>query len=129
MAGLLRDVHIFCLPSTYREGLPKAILEAMAAGRPVVTTDVPGCREAVLDGVTGLIVRPAVPETLAAALERLITDRDLRARMGAAGRQRVEDLYSDAVICAATLKIYESQAPARAWPRINSQSKAANGSA
>ena len=79
VAGLLAGVHIFCLPSTYREGLPKAVLEAMAAGKPVVATDIPGCREAVVDGETGFLVPPRAPKALAAALERLISSPELRA--------------------------------------------------
>lgn len=113
VAGLLAGVHIFCLPSTYREGLPKAVLEAMAAGKPVVATDIPGCREAVVDGETGFLVPPRAPKTLAAALERLISSPELRARMGAAGRRRVEENFSDAIICEATLKVYEDLVPAR----------------
>jgi glycosyltransferase involved in cell wall biosynthesis len=113
VAALLAGVHIFCLPSTYREGLPKAVLEAMSSGKPVVATDIPGCREAVVDGETGFLVPPRTPEALAAALERLIADPALRARMGAAGRRRVEENFSDAIICAATLKVYDSLIPAR----------------
>ncbi len=113
VAGLLAGVHIFCLPSTYREGLPKAVLEAMAAGKPVVTTDIPGCREAVVDGETGFLVPPGNPLALAEALERLISSPELRARLGAAGRRRVEENFSDTIICAATLKVYEDLVPAR----------------
>ena len=113
MPALLAGAHIFCLPSTYREGLPKAVLEAMAAGRPVAATDIPGCREAVVDGETGFLIPPRDPLALAAALARLIDDPALRARLGAAGRRRVEENYSDARICAATLKVYETLVPAR----------------
>jgi len=113
VAGLLAGVHIFCLPSTYREGLPKAVLEAMAAGKPVVATDIPGCREAVVDGETGFLVPPGNPLVLAEALGKLIDSPELRARMGAAGRRRVEENFSDAIICAATLKVYEDLVPAR----------------
>ncbi len=108
MAGLLKQVHIFTLPSTYREGLPKAVLEAMAAGRPVVATDIPGCREAVVDGETGLLVPPHNPVALAEALGKLISDPALRARFGAAGRVRVEQNFSDEIVCQKTMAIYES---------------------
>ena len=107
MAGLLRQTHIFTLPSTYREGLPKAVLEAMAAGLPVVATNIPGCREAVIDNETGLLVPPRNPAALAEALSRLIADPALRARLGAAGRQRVLDNFSDAIVCEKTMEIYE----------------------
>lgn len=108
MAGLLRQVHIFTLPSTYREGLPKAVLEAMAAGRPVVATNIPGCREAVVDGETGFLVPPHDPAALAESLGRLIADPALRARFGAAGRMRAEQNFSDEIVCQKTMAIYES---------------------
>ena len=108
MAGLLRQTHIFTLPSTYREGLPKAVLEAMAAGRPVVATDIPGCREAVVDNETGFLVPPHTPAALAEALARLIADPALRARLGAAGRQRVLENFSDEIVCQKTMEIYET---------------------
>lgn len=111
IAGLLASCHIACQPSTYREGLPKSALEAMAAGKPLVATDIPGCREAVVDNVTGLLVPPRDPLALAGALARLIGSPALRARFGAAGRARVEQNFSDAIICAKTLAVYDRLAP------------------
>jgi glycosyltransferase involved in cell wall biosynthesis len=113
IAGLLESAHIACQPSSYREGLPKSALEAMAAGKPLVATDIPGCREAVVDGQTGILIPPRDAQALAAALERLINDPTLRARMGAAGRARVEQNFSDAIICGKTLAVYESLVPNR----------------
>jgi glycosyltransferase involved in cell wall biosynthesis len=99
--GETRDVRpflaastIFVLPSWYREGLPRSILEAMATGRAVVTTDAPGCRDAVVDGETGLLVPVRDPASLAAALLRLAEDRALVVRMGAASRRRAERHYA-----------------------------------
>ena len=111
VADLLRGVHIACQPSTYREGLPKSALEAMASGKPLVATDMPGCREAVVDGETGFLVPPGDPAALAAALERLIGDAALRARFGAAARRRAEENFSDAIICAQTLSVYDAMVP------------------
>ena len=108
MAGLLRQVHIFTLPSIYREGLPKAVLEAMAAGLPVVATNIPGCREAVIDNETGFLVPPRDPAALAEALGKLIADPGLRARLGAAGRKRVLENFSDEIVCQKTLAIYDA---------------------
>lgn len=94
--GRLEDVRpalaacsVFVLPS-HREGMPKAVLEAMATGRAVVTCDVPGCRETIVDGESGLLVPPAAPAALAVALERFLDDRGLASRMGAAARARAE---------------------------------------
>lgn len=72
----------YVLPSYYREGIPHSILEAMAVGRPIITTDCPGCRETVQDGVNGILVRPRNVEDLADAFCRLTEDAALRERMG-----------------------------------------------
>jgi len=108
IAQLLRDAHIACQPSAYREGLPKSALEAMASGKPLVATDIPGCREAVVDGETGFLVPPKNPIALAAALQKLIESPELRARMGRAGRRRAEQYFSDSIICHETLLVYEA---------------------
>jgi glycosyltransferase involved in cell wall biosynthesis len=84
-----RDAHIAVVPSRGGEGLPKALLEAASCGRPLVVTDVPGCRHFVRDGVEGLIVPPEDPVALANAIVRLARDPELRRRMGAAARARV----------------------------------------
>ncbi len=111
ISSLLAAAHIACQPSTYREGLPKSALEAMAAGKPLVATDIAGLREAVVHEQTGLLVPPGNPPALAAALHRLIADPTLRARMGAAGRERAEQNFADAIICAQTLLVYDSLIP------------------
>ena len=89
---------IFCLPSLY-EGFPLAILEAMAAGLPVVSTTVSGIPEAVADGRTGLLVPPEKATALAGALDRLASDEALRRELGEAGRRRVADEFSIDRIC------------------------------
>jgi len=103
---VLAASHIVCLPS-YREGLPKSLLEAAASGRPIVTTDVPGCREAVIDGDTGMLVPPRDSLALANALEKLIMDRDLRIRMGRRARQVCEEQFGIDSVVTRTLKLYE----------------------
>jgi glycosyltransferase involved in cell wall biosynthesis len=107
MPAVLGAAHIACLPS-YREGLPKSLLEAMAAGLPIVTTDVPGCRAAVSDGDNGLLVPARDAEALARALERLIGDGKLRRQLGAAGRRRAEARFSSPNIVAQTLETYST---------------------
>lgn len=106
MPKVLAEADIVCLPS-YREGLPKALLEGMAAGLPCVTTDVPGCREAVSDGDNGLLVPARNPEALAEALSKLINDSALRHRMGDKGRNRALSEFSSMIICQQTLRVYE----------------------
>ncbi len=104
---LLEQASIACLPS-YREGLPKALLEAMAAGLPCVTTDVPGCREAVAHGDNGLLVPAGDAAELANALKVLIQDSGLRQKMGRRGRERVEREFSSEIIIGQTLALYEA---------------------
>src|SRR5207253_6534016 len=81
-----RRAAIAVLPSTYGEGVPKALLEAAACGRPLIVADVPGCREAVRNGETGILVPPHDVEALAEAIAELAPDPQRRARMGRAGR-------------------------------------------
>lgn len=106
MPAVLAETNIVCLPS-YREGLPKALLEAMAAGLPCVTTDVPGCREAVHDGENGWLVPPRDSAALAQALLRLIQDPGLCRQMGLRGSERVLAEFSSSLICRQTLKVYQ----------------------
>ncbi len=89
VAGFYAQSHIVTLPS-YREGLPKSLIEAAACGRPVVTTDVPGCRDVIEPDVSGLLVPARDARALADAVGRLAADEGLRVRMGAAGRALAE---------------------------------------
>lgn len=97
--------HIVCLPS-YREGVPRVLIEAAACRRPLVTTDTPGCREIVKDGVNGLLVPPRDALALADALRQLISNPQLRQEMGARGRRIVEEEYSAEKVVAETLAVY-----------------------
>jgi glycosyltransferase involved in cell wall biosynthesis len=107
MAAVWRDAHIAVLPS-YREGLPKALLEAAACARAIVATDVPGCREIARDGVNALLVPPRNAHALAVAIEKLAGDAALRARFGAAGREIVVNEYAEAIVVRETLGLYRS---------------------
>ena len=91
-----RHADIFVLPARSREGMPRALLEAAACARPLVVTDVPGCRHFVRDGVEGFIVPPEDAEALADALERLARDPELRLRMGEAARLRLLHGFTEA---------------------------------
>jgi glycosyltransferase involved in cell wall biosynthesis len=93
----LRAMDLFVLPSLY-EGMPLSILEAMGAALPVVATAVDGTPEAVVDGETGYLVPPADPTALAVAVNRLLGDRDLAARMGRNGRARAQEHFSETAL-------------------------------
>lgn len=93
----IAESSIYVLPS-YREGTPRTVLEAMAMGRPIITTDAPGCRETVIDGYNGYLVPVKAVEELAAAMERFIVNPELIIEMGKASRQLVEEKFDvDAV--------------------------------
>ena len=107
MEVVLAAASVVCLPSTYGEGVPKILLEAAASGRPIVTTDLPGCRETVRDGVTGVLTRPGDVNGIADALRGLLEDPGLRRRMGEAGRKLAEERFDDLNIARQTLRVYE----------------------
>jgi glycosyltransferase involved in cell wall biosynthesis len=105
MVSVFSKAHIVCLPS-YREGLPKALLEAAACGKPIVATDVPGCREIVRAGVNGFLVPARDSDTLAEALRNLIDNKVLREQMGSNGREMVLNEFSEEKIIAETMLVY-----------------------
>jgi glycosyltransferase involved in cell wall biosynthesis len=105
MPQVLAQCHIVCLPS-YREGLPKSLLEAASCGRPIVTTDVPGCREIVSNGENGYLVEARNASALASRLSTLIADPKLRQQMGQNGRERVLSEFTQEKIVAQVLDIY-----------------------
>ena len=112
MAALFRSVDVVALPS-YREGLPKGLIEASASGCALVTTDVPGCREVVRAGVDGLLVPARDPAALADAIARLQDDPGLRCRLADAGRARALEAFDERVVIARTLSVYDELAPAK----------------
>lgn len=106
MPAVLHAAHIACLPSSYGEGVPKSLLEAAACGLPIVTTDAPGCREVVRDGVNGLLVPVRDAAVLADALRKLIDDPALRRRMGEQSRRMAEAEFGQETVVAQTLAVY-----------------------
>jgi len=105
MEEVFKQSSIVVLPS-YREGLPKALLEAAAAGRPIVSTDVRGCREIVKHNTNGLLVPPSEIEPLANAIETLLLDSEKRQKFGAMGREIAEESFSVDVVVEKTLRLY-----------------------
>jgi glycosyltransferase involved in cell wall biosynthesis len=99
--------HIAALPS-HREGLPVSLMEAAACGRPLIATDVPGCREIAIQDRTGLLVAVENPAALAQAIATLATSRDLRLRYGTAARQFVVERLSEKVIGTAIVQLYKN---------------------
>ncbi len=118
MPAVYAEAAIVCLPSWYREGLPKTLLEGMASGLPIVTCDSIGCREAISDGVHGFLVPPRDALALATALRRLIESPELRARCGAAGRAQVLAEFAAAPIAAKTLAVLREvvEESGQKWP-------------
>lgn len=111
-----RHAHIACLPSR-REGLPKSLLEAAACARPIVATDVPGCKEVVCPAVNGFLVPNRDSVALADALERLAQDAGLRQRFGAAARRIAEVEFRDALVVERHLELYDAVLTQRRRPQ------------
>jgi len=112
--GHTTDIHqvwrraaICAIPTTTREGMPRAMLEAAAHARPLVVSDVPGCRHFVRDGKEGFVVPPGNPRALAEAIERLASDPELRTRMGQAARRRLFDGFTEEQVIRMVGSIYQ----------------------
>jgi glycosyltransferase involved in cell wall biosynthesis len=114
MPRLIAECNIFVLPS-YREGLPKVLLEAAACGRAIVSTDTPGCREVVRDGYNGLLVPIRDAAALSAAIGLLLKDPEKRAVFGARGRALVADCFTVETVVRQTLNVYQSLLGTQ-WP-------------
>jgi glycosyltransferase involved in cell wall biosynthesis len=111
MPKLIANANIVVLPSFYGEGVPRILIEAASCQRAIVTTDMPGCRELVKDGVNGLLVTARNVDALAGALAKLIEAPELRKVMGQRGREIVEKEYSEQQVIAQTLALYAGLLP------------------
>jgi len=107
MPSVMSRASVVVLPSYHGEGLPRALLEAAAAARPIITTDTEGCREIGRNGVNGLLVPVRDAAALAEAILRLLNDPELRARMGREGRRIVEQEFSLEIVIRRTLALYD----------------------
>ena len=105
----MRRAAAVVLPSSYAEGVPRALIEAAAAGAPIITTDTPGCRDTVVDGRSGFVCPLHDPERLAAAMAKLLDDPELITAMGCEGRQLAVSQFDSRKIVDATLAEYERQ--------------------
>jgi glycosyltransferase involved in cell wall biosynthesis len=106
VAAVWREHHVCCLPSRGGEGLPRTLLEGAACGRAIVTTDVPGCRALVRDGIEGFVMRPNDPAALADAFSRLAEDPTLVARLGEAARARISNGFTERHVMEAVKRLY-----------------------
>jgi glycosyltransferase involved in cell wall biosynthesis len=107
---LLAEADVFVLPS-YREGLPRSLIEAAACGLPLVATDVPGCREVITDGRDGLLVPPRDATALADAIRKLVEDPELASRLGANAREKAKAVFDEDLIIDSTLNVYRELFP------------------
>ena len=106
MFSIYANSHIACLPSYYGEGVPKSLLEASSCGLPIVTTDMPGCREVVTNGQNGFLVTPRDVQDLASALRRLILNEELRDAMASQSRKRALLEFSQDLIFPKIIDLY-----------------------
>lgn len=108
MPDVLKQSTIIALPSYYGEGVPKVLLETAAVGRAIITCDMPGCREAVEDGVNGILIPPKDAVALARAIRTLLDDPEKRAAYGCAGRARVEKDFEVSKVVTRTMAVYDA---------------------
>ena len=108
IARLYSESHIICLPSFFGEGIPKALIEAGAASRAIVTTNHPGCRDAIIPNKTGILVPIKNPKKLADAIQWLIENPKKRKKMGKQGRKLAEKKFPIEKVSQQHLKIYQS---------------------
>jgi glycosyltransferase involved in cell wall biosynthesis len=110
MPAVFAQSHVVCLPSSYGEGVPKVLIEAAAVGRPIITYDVPGCREIVVHERNGLLVEKNNVDILAQAIKRLVESPDLRRSYGLEGRAIVMERFELDKVIDATLAVYREAA-------------------
>lgn len=107
MPSTLSQASVVCLPSYYGEGIPKVLIEAMSCARPIITTNMPGCRELVPSNKNGLLVQPRDPVSLSNALALVLSSKSLRQEMGGEGRKIAEAEYSIVRVIRETFNLYE----------------------
>lgn len=123
--SILASTDIFVLPSWYREGVPRVLLEAASMGLPLVSTATPGCEDVVRDGKNGTLVPPREPERLAEAIRRLADDADLRKRYGAESRKLAVEEFDLSKVARRTVSLYSKLLASK--PRVGDEVEAASG--
>lgn len=106
MQALFASVDIMVLPSYYGEGLPKSLIEAAACALPIITTDIPGCREVVTDGIDGLIIPPRDGDALAEAIARMLDNPSMAVGLGQAACKKAREQFDERIVIEKTLKVY-----------------------
>ena len=106
IVDLLKECHIMAFPSYYMEGLPKSLIEANAVGRPIITSNSVGCKETVIDGYNGFLIQPRDVNALTEKLDILLSDKELRVKMGKNARKYAEDYFSIELVKERHLAIY-----------------------
>lgn len=109
MPSVFAEASIVLLPTTYGEGIPKVLIEAAACGRPIIATDIPGCREIVRHQVNGLLIEPNSISALADAMRLLLSNKEMRERMGKEGRRMVVEEFSNAIIVSQVMQLYQEK--------------------
>ena len=107
MENLFAQAHVVVLPSYYGEGLPKVLAEAAASGRAIITTNMPGCRDAIIPDITGILVAPKDIIELAEAMQKLILDKQLRLMMGKNARDLAEKRFCISKVISTHIKVYD----------------------
>ena len=118
MPALFRAVDVVVLPTSYGEGLPRGLIEAGACGRPLITTDSPGCREVVADGSNGFLIPLRDAAALAQAIAKLHDDPAQRQNMGRAARVKVMQEFDEEIVIRRTLAVYQELLPAANFDRV-----------
>lgn len=122
MPSLMRSMDVIALPSYYREGVPKSLIEAAACGLAVITTNLPGCREVVSEhGVDGLHVEPRCAHSLAERIAQLDDDRALLRRLGDCARRKAMEHFDEQMVIRRTIEVYDELLPERRARRHEAQ--------
>lgn len=108
MASVLASANIVVLPTTYGEGVPKVLIEAASCAKPIVATNVAGCKEIVQDGENGILIKPGDISGLAGAILMLLNDPIKAKKMGTRGRDLVRREFAEAYVIGSTLRVYEN---------------------